>query len=272
MFASALFFGALAVEIVCAQEPASMPQQTLRNVAGLVAHRDRKSVPVGSAFFVAVPSTAMPGRSFVYLVTAHHNLIDPETHGPARLFLTLEDRTTGAMREDVLPPETRWVLDPKNVTADVAAVPFSPENANLAPIPFNALMGAQPGSRTVAESGAQAYYLMAASVGKLHPRFEALARFGRVSVAIPSETDVPGAGPQQLCFLDGGVTPAFSSGAPVFVQEGLNFVFWGILEASTGVSNNPMFAGLSGVLPANYVGETLVAMAEAQEKNLKAQQ
>jgi len=246
----------------------AVPPQTLRNVAGIVAHRNGRIVPVGTAFFVAVPSQAVPGRAFVYLVTAHHNLLDADRKPATGLMLTLEDRTTGAMREQALPSETKWVLDPKTESADVAAVPFSAENANVAPIPYSSFMGAGFGSRTIAETGAQAYYLMAASVGTEQPRFEALARFGRVSVAVPSDSDVPGAGSQQLCFLDGGSTPAFSSGAPVFVQEGLNFVLWGILEASTGQSSNPMFAGLAGVLPSSYVGETVLAMASTQEKAL----
>jgi hypothetical protein len=253
--------------VVHAQQ--AVPSQTLRNVAGIVAHRNGRTVPIGTAFFVAVPSHVYEGRSFVYLVTAHHNLLGSGGRPAADLFLTVEDRKTGAMREERLPPETRWVLDPKSESADVAAVPFNPQTANIAPISLSSLMGAEPGGRTIAEIGAQAYYLMAASVGAAHPRFEALARFGRVSVAVPSDTAVPGAGSQTLAFLDGGATPAFSSGAPVFVQEGLSFSLWGILEANTAETANPMFAGLSGVLPAAYVAETVTAMAAAQEKGLR---
>ena len=68
---------------------------------------------VGTAFFVAVPSAVFPGRSFVYLVTAHHNLLDDGGNPRAGLLLTLEDAKTGAMREEPLPPENRWVLDPQ---------------------------------------------------------------------------------------------------------------------------------------------------------------
>jgi hypothetical protein len=249
----------------------AVPSQTLRNVAGIVAHRDGRSVPIGTAFFVAVPSRTFEGRSFIYLVTAHHNLLDAARKPATGLSLTVEDKQTGAMREEALPPESRWVLDPTAESADVAAVPFNPASASIAPIPLSSLLGAQAGSRTIAETGAQAYYLMAASVGAARPRFEALARFGRVSLALSADTDVPGAGPQQLCFLDGGSTPGFSSGAPVFVQDGLSFALWGILEANTGESSNPMFAGLAGVLPANYVAATVRAMAAAQEKGLRKQ-
>src|ERR1022692_1707272 len=90
----------------------TVPSGTLRNVAGIVTHRDGRVVQVGTAFFVAVPSAVFPGRSFVYLVTAHHNLLDDGGNPRAGLLLTLEDSRTGAMREEPLPLESRWVLDP----------------------------------------------------------------------------------------------------------------------------------------------------------------
>lgn len=247
----------------------SVPSQTLRNVAGIVAHRNGKSVPIGTAFFVSVPSRVFEGRSFVYVVTAHHNLLDSAGQPATGLFLTLEDSRTGVMREQELPPESRWVLDPVTEKSDVAATPLNPAGARIAPISLDSIMVSSAEMNELADTGAQAYYLTAASVGIAHPRFEALARFGRVSVSRPADAEVPGAGTQQLCFMDGGITPGFSSGAPVFVQAGLRFVLWGILESSNSASDSPVFEGLSGVLPASYVAETVMAMAEAQEKGLQ---
>lgn len=243
----------------------SVPTQTLRNVSGIVTHQGGRVLQVGTAFFVAVPSQAFPGRSFVYLVTARHNLLDGTGNPRTGLALTLEDSKTGAMREELLPEETKWVLDPHNEKADVAAVPFTAEGASIAPIPMSSLLGNDdPLARP--ETGAQLYYLTAATVGATHPRFEALARFGHVSVPEPAETEVVGAGLQQLCFLDGGSAPGFSSGAPVFVSAGLRFALWGILEASTSLNDDPVFSGLAGVLPARYIVETVRAMAEVQDK------
>ncbi len=78
-----------------------------------MVHTGGRAVQVGTAFFVAVPSLAAPGRSFVYLVTAHHNLLDAGGKSRDGLLLTLEDSRTSAMREEPLPPENGWVLDPK---------------------------------------------------------------------------------------------------------------------------------------------------------------
>jgi len=248
-----------------------VPSQTQRNVAGIVAHRGGgRSVLVGTAFFVAVPSQAVPGRAFIYLVTAHHNLLDPARHPLTGLSLTVEDAKTGAMREEPLPAENRWVLDPRDENADIAAVPFNPQDANIAPIPLSSLLGGEGDPLARPETGAQVYYLTAATVGTTKPRFEALARFGHVSVPVPAETGVPGAAAQNLCFLDGGGTPGFSSGAPVFVSAGLRFLLWGILEANSAASRDPVFAGLAGVLPANCVADTVNAMAQVQEKALRA--
>jgi hypothetical protein len=242
--------------------------QPLRNVAGIVAHRGGRQVPIGTAFFVAVPSHVFEGRSFVYLVTAHHNLLDSNGKPAEGLGLTFEDAKTGITREEGLPPESKWVLDPSGESVDVAAVPFSPVGANIAPIPLGSIVATETEMAALAETGAQTYYLTAASVGLNKTRFEALARFGRVSVPRPLEAEVPGAGVQQLCFMDGGLTPGFSSGAPVFVQAGLRFVLWGILESTNSASASSTFQGLAGLVPANSVAETVQAMAAAQERNL----
>jgi hypothetical protein len=251
-----------------ADDSGSVPSGTLRNVAGIVSHSEGRVVQVGTAFFVAVPSLAFPGRSFVYLVTAHHNLLGDDGRPRSGLMLTLEDSRTGAMREDELPPENHWVLDPVQVKADVAAIPFTPQNASIAPIALGSLLGADdPYAR--AETGAQIYYLTAATVGVIQHRFEALARFGHVSVPQPADTEVIGAGLQELSYLDGGGAPGFSSGAPVFVSLGLRFALWGILEANTSLNTDPVFSGLAGVLPAKYIAETCKAMGAIQDKTLQ---
>ncbi len=251
-----------------ADENGTVPSGTLRNVAGIVTHTGGRSVQVGTAFFVAVPSSVLAGRSFVYLVTAHHNLLDGYGKPREGLLLTLEDSKTGVMREEPLPLESRWVLDPNEEKADVAAIPLTPQGASIAPIALGSLLGSDdPFARP--ETGAQVYYLTAATVGVSQHRFEALARFGHVSVAAPADTEVIGAGLQQLCYLDGGGAPGFSSGAPVFVSAGLRFALWGILEANTSLNTDPVFSGLAGVLPAKFVAETVRKMGEIQDKTLQ---
>jgi hypothetical protein len=259
---------ALAPAASRADEEGNVPSGTLRNVAGIVTHSGGRVMQVGTAFFVAVPSSVFPGRSFVYLVTAHHNLIGDDGRPREGLLLTLEDSRTRAMREEPLPPETRWILDPVQQKADVAAIPLTPEGANIAPIALASLLGGDdPLARP--ETGAQVYYLTAATVGVNQHRFEALARFGHVSVPNPADTEVIGAGLQTLGYLDGGSAPGFSSGAPVFVSAGLRFALWGILEANTSLNTDPVFSGLAGVLPAKYVAETVKAMGAIQDKTLQ---
>src|SRR5258708_21493372 len=71
------------------------PSGTQRNVAGIVAHSGGRTVQVGTAFFVAVPSQAFPGRSFVYLVSPRHNLLDDSSNPRPGLALTVQDSKTG---------------------------------------------------------------------------------------------------------------------------------------------------------------------------------
>jgi hypothetical protein len=80
---------------------------------------------------------------------------------------------------------------------------------------------------------------------------------------------VIGAGLQQLCYLDGGNAPGFSSGAPVFVSVGPRFALWGMLEANTSLNTDPVFSGLAGVLPARFVAETVKAMGAVQDRALQ---
>jgi hypothetical protein len=254
----------------CRAQETGVPSGTLRNVAGIVAHSGGRVVQVGTAFFIAVPSAAVPGRSFVYLVTAHHNLLDDHGNPRGGLMLTLEDSKTSTMREDPLPPENKWVLDPIEVKADVAAIPLTPSAASIAPIALSSLLGNED-PMAHPETGAQVYYLTAATVGGVTShRFEALARFGHVSVPVPADTEVIGAGLQPLGYLDGGSAPGFSSGAPVFVSVGRRFALWGMLEANTSLNTDPVFSGLAGVLPARFVAETVKAMGAVQDKALQA--
>src|SRR5260370_1091614 len=149
-----------------------------------------------------------------------------------------------------------------------AATRLTPQGARFAHLALGALAGnADPFARP--ETGAGVSPLTAATVGVNQHRFEALARFGHVSVPAPADTEVIGAGLQQLCYLDGGGAPGFSSGAPVFVSAGLRFALWGILEANTSLNTDPVFSGLAGVLPAKYVAETVKAMGAVQDKALR---
>ena len=152
------------------------------------------------------------------------------------------------MREEPLPPETRWVLDPHEEKADVAAIPLTPQGASIAPIALASLLGNDdPLARP--ETGAQVYYLTAATVGVNQHRFEALARFGHVSVPAPADTEVIGAGLQQLSYLDGGSAPGFSSGAPVFVSAGPSLRAMGNSRGQYLAQHRPGFFRAGGRAP-----------------------
>jgi hypothetical protein len=75
---------------------------------------------------------------------------------------------------------------------------------------------------------------------------------------------VPGAGKTYLCFID-GTSGSELSGAPVFLRTPEQFVFWGMMEAKAADSSNNPLGGLVGVVPASYIAETVLAMAQRQE-------
>jgi hypothetical protein len=252
----------------------TVPPQTLRSAAAIVGMRGGQRTMLGSAFFIEVPSKRFPGSSFVYLVTAHHVLLDSDGAPIPKLWVVLEDARSGVSREDPLPDERHWLLDLKHESADIAALPFGPPTANIAPIPLGDLfataseakVGEMPDS---IDAGAPCYYLTAASLGAQHPRFVPLARFCRVSVAEAAEATVTGAGNQVLYFVDAPATSGLR-GAPVFVNTGDHYVLFGMMEPQAQASLDSALAGLAGVMPADYIAETVEALAAAQEKKSKS--
>ena len=195
---------------------------TLHSVASIVTvdPDSSKRVTLGSAFFVEVPSKAYSGSSFVYLITARHNLFDSDGNPIAKPRISLQDSRTGVLREDSLPLGDRWFSNPKDESVDLAVLPFAPAHANFTTIPLGRFinLGADTTIPVESQLGAEAYYLSVISGADLESRPVVATRFGRVSVAQPAASEVPSAGKQNLCFLEGAGAPQ-SSGAPVFLRN-----------------------------------------------------
>lgn len=244
----------------------NVSSQTLRSVAAIVTGEGGRRTAVGAAFFVDVPSKLYTGSTFVYLLTARHNLLDAKGGRLSRLWLRLEGTHSATVQDQPLPAEDQWILDPQDEDVDLAALPYPPGKGNFSTIPLSWFLGSESATTIPLEAqiGAEAYYLTMTGSGAVSPRFVAVTRFARVSVAEPTRTEVRGAGVQELCFLDGAGAADFS-GAPVFLRTASKFVFWGMLEAGAQPSAGAL-SGLVGVLPASYIARTVQAMADAQER------
>jgi hypothetical protein len=229
----------------------------------IAASENGQRMAVGTAFFVEVPSRVYHDSAFVYLVTAKHNLLDEEGEPLPQLWIQLQD-ARGGTREHALPDLSQWILDPVNESVDIAALPLSPNDASFEAISLSRFLDGSKASSIPANAqvGREAYYVT--TLGS-QQRFVAVTRFGKISVPNPARVDVPGAGAQNLVFLEGTGTPDLS-GAPVFVRTSDDSVFLGLLENRSGDAAKRQFGGLIGVLPASYVSETVRAMAAAQEE------
>jgi len=241
---------------------------TLHSVASLVAvdPESLKRVTIGSAFFVEVPSKAYSGNSFVYLITARHNLFDGNGTPIARPRISLVDAKSGVLREDPLPTGDRWFSDPNNDAIDLSVIPFSPSHATFTTIPLARFINTNADTTISLESqlGAEAYYLSVVSGADLESRPVVATRFGKVSVGQAAAAEIAGIGKQNLLFLEGTNAP-HASGAPVFLRTGENAVLWGMVDASVTDAASP-FVGLIGVIPASAIAETVQAMAAVQEQ------
>ncbi len=238
----------------------NIASEALRTVTTLYAEDEElKRIPVGTAFFVEVPSNSFPGSSFVYLVTTRHNLFDSEGQPYEKLFVQLDDGH-GARFEPV-PEASQWIMDPHNPGADIVALPIAPSNANYETV---SIMRFLNGSKETMlppkdQVGNDAYYITTVpGTSRITP----VTRFGKVSVATPSAVQIPGMGTQYFYFLEGASPPELS-GAPVFLKTKGDVILWGLVESKS--DPNRRFSGLIAVLPVGYVGETVKAMADQQD-------
>jgi hypothetical protein len=223
---------------------------------------DRRAVGIG--FFVEVPSRSFKGKSFIYLVSARHVLLDSSGGPLPRISFVIAHGKGGGPVSTPLPSADQWYLDPHDRFADVAALPFSPPGVDFTTVPIRSVLEGS-GSENL---GADAYY-----VSLLNDEQESApimtVHFGRVSVADMVPGTIPGVGPQSLCFLEGLSAPQLS-GSPVYIRGADRIWLWGLIEARSSIAaagNGGASGGMIGVLPAEKIAETVKAMAAAQDRH-----
>ena len=223
------------------------------------AGEDRRATGIG--FFVEVPSQSFKGKSFIYLVTARHVLLGESGRPLGQMSFVTGRGKGGAPVSARLPSANEWFFDPHDRYADLAALPFSPPGVDFTTVPIRSVLEGS-GSENL---GADAYY-----VALLNDQAESApimtVHFGRVSVADAVAGHVAGAGPQQLCFLEGLSTPQLS-GSPVYIRGADRVWLWGLIEANAATAGGGKGAGMIGVLPAEKIAETVKAMAAAQDRS-----
>lgn len=223
---------------------------------------DRRATGIG--FFVEVPSQSFKGKSFIYLVTARHVLLDGSGRPLAQMSFVTAHGKGGAPVSSPLPSASEWFFDPHDRYLDLAALPFSPTGVDFTTVPIRSVLEGS-GSENL---GADAYY-----VSLLNDEVESApimtVHFGRVSVADAVAGGVAGAGTQRLCFMEGLSAPQLS-GSPVYIRGADRVWLWGVIEANSSLAasgGGGRAGGMIGVLPAEKIAETVKAMAAAQDRH-----
>jgi hypothetical protein len=221
---------------------------------------DRRATGIG--FFVEVPSQSFKGKSFIYLVTARHVLLDGAGRPLAQMSFVIGHGKGGVPVTSPLPAANEWFFDPHDRYVDLAALPFSPRGVDFTTVPIRSVLEGS-GSENL---GADAYY-----VSLLSDEAESApimtVHFGRVSIAEAVPGSVAGAGSQRLCFLEGLSAPQLS-GSPVYIRGADRVWLWGLIEAKSSLAatgGGGGGGGMIGVLPAEKIAETVKAMAAAQD-------
>jgi hypothetical protein len=230
--------------------------------SGLITTGPERS-PVGIGFFVEVPSASFKGHSFIYLVTARHVLLDASGRPLHEMAFSIGHGKGGGPVVSPLPSASEWYLDPRDRYTDLAALPFSPSGVDFTTVPIQSVLEGT-GSENL---GADAYYVSLLNEEGGSPIMT--VHFGRVSIADPVASMVPGVGSQSLCFLEGLSTPQLS-GSPVYIRGADRVWLWGFVEARSvlqAAGDEHSAGGMVGVLPAEKIAETVKAMAAAQDRH-----
>jgi len=261
-FAAVALMAALVIGLVRSARAQNVTPESLGS-SGLIvtgSGEDRRTVGIG--FFVEVPSRSFKGKSFIYLITARHVLLDASGHPLGRLSFVIGHGKGGAPVVTSLPGANEWYLDPRDRYVDLSALPFSP-SADFTTIPIASVLEGS-GSENL---GADAYYVsLLSEEAEVAPIMT--VHFGRVSVADAVAGTVAGAGTQRLCFLEGLSAPQLS-GSPVYIRGADRIWLWGMIEAQSSVAAGHgagVPGGMIGVLPAEKIAETVKAMAAAQDR------
>jgi hypothetical protein len=261
---AAALMAALMMGLECAAYGQNVTPESLGSSGLIVTGSGEDRHATGIGFFVVVPSQSFKGKSFIYLVTARHVLLDGSGKPLAQLSFVIGHGKGGAPVTSRLPSANEWFFDPHDRYADLAALPFSPPGVDFTTVPIRSVLEGS-GSENL---GADAYY-----VSLLSDEAESApimtVHFGRVSIADAVAGSVVGAGRQQLCFLEGLSAPQLS-GSPVYIRGADRIWLWGLIEANSSLSaseGGSRPGGMIGVLPAEKIAETVKAMAAAQDRH-----
>jgi hypothetical protein len=233
---------------------------------GLIMHGEQDdAVPVGIAFFVEVPSLRFKGKSFVYLITARHVLLDERGRALGGLWLSM--RQSGSSRAAVLrlPPANQWFFSPGDSSLDLAALPYAPTDASFTPVLVGDLIGGSGDTELPADRilGSDVYYISLTGDPSGGMPVEEI-HFGHVSVAVAVQADIAGVGIQRLLFVEGLSAPQLS-GAPIFLH-GKHTMLFGMVEARASIPGAQASPNLIGVLPAAPIAVLARAMAAEQDR------
>ena len=266
-FVAVAVAAAVAVGLAISVRAQNVTPESLGSAGLILAGQGAGRRAVGIGFFIEVPSERFNGSSFVYLVTAKHNLLDAARRPLNDLSFALAQGKAGSAAVKPLPSVNEWVFYPKDPKVDLAVLPYSPLGANYTTVPVSHLIdtSASDGAATGFQLGADAYYVSLLSESPASAPIMTI-HFGRVSVADSVAAEVESVGPQRLNFLE-GLSVAQLSGSPVFVRIGDSIWLWGLVEARAAIAMSEDHSGLIGVLPATPIAQTVRAMAAAQDRH-----
>lgn len=244
---------------------ANVSAASVDSAALIMTGTGRSARAVGAGFFVSVPSRRFAGKSFFYLVTVRHNLLDAHGHPLSELWLSVPHRATKV--KERLPVANDWFFSQSNPKLDLAALPYSPPDATISAVAVGTM--AAPGAGGISARallGADAYYVSMIADAGASP--VAALRFGWVSIAGPIPAGTAAAGIQHLLFVDGPGRPKMS-GAPMFVDRNGTWLL-GMVEADAAIEGEPGADHLVGVIPAAPIAELTRAMAAVQDRKREA--
>lgn len=247
-----------------------IPRDVFKTIAYLVIPSpqakttDRfRGKPAGTGFFVShkYADAEDPNRSYVFLVTARHVIIDMQTGKRRLLLLRMNETPSGKARDITELQPDKWVVHDNEESVDLAVYPLSILQGiklNLVVVTSSDFVTQETLTTHGIGIGDEVFY---AGLLPLHPgtkRIVPIARFGRLALTTDEKTTVDIKVKNEsgkvvnlyqhlyLHFLDADVVRGHS-GSPVFL--------WATAQRQAGnIVAGPRPFGLYGVVSIGIIG------------------
>jgi len=236
----AIVFLCMFIMSPCLLHSEPIPENILKCVGFLTIHVQGSSAEystIGTAFLVGYVYPERKDKMFVFLVTAKHVLFNEDGSRVNNIYLRMNDKLTGKMKDYGILKDSLWFFHPDN-SVDLAIHPVVPKEADFLVIPNDVFVNDNVLIKNKIGLGDEVFYVGLLDYYSGIDHIIPIVRFGKIALVTEEKT----ANGMAYYFIDAGNIPGHS-GAPVFLWATPS-------RTSSGIVAGPRIFGLYGVVSA----------------------